>query len=206
MRKSAFVPFLLLLATLPMCGGSSGDGIVGGDDAQVTSPTPAGESVRSTLRVNLTDKPAEEYLAVSVTVVAIRVHQSSDVGELESGWRELPVKAMMPVDLLKLRNGVLLELCQTQLPVGHYQQIRLELAPNTGAEPPFSQSVVTADGVTHLLDVPSGTIKIVHGFSVAPQQVTDLTLDLDASLSIKKRGNGTYFMSPVIRAASSTAG
>jgi len=92
------------------------------------------------------------------------------------------------------------------LPVGHYQQVRLVLAPNTGAEPPFNQSVVTMDGVTHALEVPSGTIKIVHGFSVDTPQPTELTLDFDASQSVKKRGNGTYFMTPVIRATSSTAG
>jgi hypothetical protein len=186
------LPLLLLLTTLPMCGGSSG--------SNATDPTPGGGSVRSTLRVNLTDKPSEEYLAVNVTIVAVRVHQSSDVGELEAGWIMLPVTAAMPVDLLKLRNGVLYELCRAQLPVGHYQQVRLELSPNAGSEPPFNQSVVTADGVTHALDVPSGTIKIIHGFSVDTQEVTDLTLDFDASRSVKKRGNDSFFMTPVIKA------
>jgi len=126
---------------------------------------------------------------------------------MDGGWMEIPVDptVKMPVDLLVLRNGVLLGLGSAPLPVGHYQQIRLVLAPNTGAEPPFNQSVVTADGVTHALEVPSGTIKIVHGFSVDTPQATDLTLDFDASQSVKKRGNGTFFMTPVIRAASSTA-
>lgn len=194
-RKSALVPLLLLLTTLPMCGGSSDDG--------VTNPTAtAGGSGQSTLRVNLTDKPAEEYSAVNVTVVAVRVHRSGDVGELEAGWEKLTVTAAMPVDLLQLRNGVIYELCQAQLPVGHYQQIRLELAPNTGSEPPFKQSVVTADGVTHALEMSSGTIKVIHGFTVEASKVTDLTLDFDASQSVKKRGNGTYFMTPVIKATS----
>jgi hypothetical protein len=191
MRKLMLLPLLLLVITLPMCSSSGGD---------ATSPTPAGESGQSTLRVYLTDKPAEEYLAVNVTVVAVRIHQSSDVGELDAGWIELPVTAAMPIDLLTLRNGVLYELCQTPLPAGHYQQIRLELASNTGTAPPFSQSVVTADGVTHALEVPSGTIKIVHGVSVDAAQVTSLTLDFDASQSVKQRGNGTYYMTPVIKA------
>ena len=201
MRKRTLVPLLLLLAALPMCGGSSGEDIT-------TAPTTAssGGGAPSVLRVNLTDKPAEEYLAVNVTIVAVRIHQSSDAGETEAGWSELPVTAAMPVDLLTLRNGVLYQLCQVQLPAGHYQQVRLVLAPNSGAEPPFSQSVVTADGVSHALEVPSGSIKIVHGFSVDAQQATVLTLDFDASQSVKKRGNGTYFMTPVVRPASSTEG
>ena len=159
-EKNAVFPLLLLLTTLPMC-----EAVAATPQAAGPTPTPAGESGQSTLRVYLTDKPAEEYLAVNVTVVAVRVHQSSDVGELDAGWIELPVTAAMPIDLLTLRNGVLYELCQANLPAGHYQQVRLELAPNTGA-PPFNQSVVTADGVTHALEVPSGTVKIVHGVSV----------------------------------------
>lgn len=192
MRKLALIPLLLLLAALPMCGGSSGD--------DVTSPSAAGGSGR--LRVSLTDKPAVAFTEVNVTIVAVRIHQSASVGEGEAGWRELPVAASiaMPINLLTLQGGVLMTLCEAQLPAGHYQQIRLVLAPNTGTEPPFNQSVVTTDSVSHALDVPSGTIKIVHGFDVKTPEVTDLTLDFDALLSVKKRGNGTYFMTPVITA------
>lgn len=192
MRKSALAPLLLLLATLPMCGGS------GGDDG-VTSPTGGGSSGR--LRVNLTDKPAMEFTEVNVTIAAVRIHQSGDVGEGDAGWHEFPVSASvpMPINLLTLQGGVLLTLCEAQLTTGRYQQLRLVLAPNTGTEPPFNQSVVTTDGETHALEVPSETIKIVHGFDVETQ-VTDLTLDFDALLSVKKRGNGTYFMTPVITA------
>lgn len=203
MRMKTLLPLLLLLAALPMCGGSEGTGDLGGNG--VTAPTGEG-SGQSILRVNLTDKPSEELLAVNVTIVAVRIHQSSDIGESEAGWTELPVTAAMPVDLLTLRNGVLYQLCQVQLPAGNYQQVRLVLAPNSGTEPPFSQSVVTADGVTHALEVPSGTIKIVHGISLDAQQATVLTLDFDASQSIKQQGNGGYFMSPVIKASSSKEG
>jgi len=198
-RISSLLALIFLSSTLPMCGGSGGDG--------VADPTPAERAAQSRLRVFLTDKPAEEYSAVRVTIASVRIHRSGDAGEMDGGWMEIPVDptVKMPVDLLVLRNGVLLGLGSAPLPVGHYQQIRLVLAPNTGAEPPFNQSLVTADGVTHALEVPSGTIKIVHGFSVDTPQATDLTLDFDASQSVKKRGNGIYFMTPVIRATSSTA-
>lgn len=211
MKKSALFPLLLLVAALPMCSGGSGDAGVplptGASPVDVSgpgaNPTPAPAAGLSTLRVNLTDKPAEEYQAVNVTITAVRVHQSSGAGELDGGWIELPVTAAMPVDLLTLRNGVLYALCQAQLPAGNYQQIRLELEPNSGAEPPFSQSVVTADGAIHALETPSGTIKINHGLPLTEGQPTELTLDFDASKSVKQQGNGTYFMTPVITAASS---
>lgn len=209
MVKTLFrVMLTALVLLLPACGGGGDDGAAGtvtgsgtGDSPDTTTDTEAGAG---TLRVLLTDKPAEEYQAVFVTVASVRVHQSGDAGETEGGWREIPVTAAMPVDLLTLRNGVLDELCQTTLTAGHYQQIRLELTANAGTEPPYRNSVVLADGTTSALEVPSDTIKIVHGFSVADGVVTELVLDFDASQSVKRRGNGTYFVQPVITATSST--
>jgi len=202
-KKTLVFALLPLLTLLPMCGGSSQD-----DSALPTGPSASGSSaadassgvaVQKNLRVFLTDKPSEEYSEVWVSVKAVRVHQSADAGEAAAGWQELPVTAAMPVDLLVLRNGVLLGLCNALLPAGHYQQVRLVLTPNSGSEPPFNDFVV-AGGVSHPIDVPSGTIKIVHQFTVDVAQVTDLTLDFDASQSIKMQGNGKYFMQPVIKA------
>ena len=202
----ALLPLLMLL---PMCGGESKDNAAGPTDSSVTGTTSTGTSSGSTtvqqnLRVFLTDKPADEYSEVWVTVAAIRIHQSGDAGEQDGGWQEIAVAAGMPVDLLVLRNGVLLGLGSTLLPAGHYQQIRLVLTPNSGTLPPFNNYVVTPEG-RQPIDVSSGTIKIVHQFSLEAAQVTDLTLDFDASQSIKKRGNGSYFMQPVVKASSSTA-
>lgn len=212
-RASALLLFILSLALLPMCGGSGDDGagvqtITGanetGSDAAGTST--GGEiAATSLLRVQLTDKPAEEYQAVYVTVASVRIHKSGDAGEQDGEWIELPVTAAMPVDLLTLRNGVLYELCQSQLAAGHYQQIRLVLTPNAGTAAPYHQSVLAADGVEYPLEVPSGTIKIVHSFTVEATQATDLTLDLDASKSVSRHGNGAWSMKPVIKASSSAA-
>lgn len=226
-KVPALLLFILSLGLLTMCGGSGGDGgletLTGSSDTGAGGTTPGGTTTDGTgtsgtttggdvagtsvLRVQLTDKPAEELLEVNVTIASVRVHQSGGAGEAEGGWIEMPVTAPMPVDLLTLRNGVLLQLCETTLPAGNYQQVRLVLTPNTGAEEPFNQSVTTADGVVHPLEAPSGTIKILHSLSLGADQTTDLTLDFDAAESVRQRGNGEWFMQPVVKpAGTKTAG
>ena len=196
-RKTALIALLPLLLLLPMCSGS--------DDGSDSPAGPSG-SRQAKLRVLLTDKPTEELSAVWVTIAAVRVHQSAGAEDGEGGWIELPVTAAaMPVDLLTLQNGVLLPLCgPTPLPAGNYQQVRLVLTPNTGTAAPFNNYVTSTAGDVPI-DVPSGTIKILHLLSTVEGQTTELTLDFDASQSVKQRGNGTYFMQPVIKATNGTA-
>jgi hypothetical protein len=216
MKKSVMLALLPLLLVLPMCGGDNKDGAAGPTVPSATGTSPTGTpttgtatseagDVRRNLRVFLTDKPAVEYSEVWVTISSVRVHRSGDAGELDGEWMEIPVTADMPVDLLVLRGGVLLGLGSAPLPVGHYQQIRLVLAQDPGA----NYVVIpdgTPEGIQQPIEVPSGTIKIVHPFTLEAAEGTDLTLDFDASQSVRKRGNGGYFMQPVIKASSSTAG
>ncbi len=106
------------------------------------------------------------------------------------------------VNLLNLTNGVLEDLGQTSLPAGHYTQLRLELAANSGTN--FANSVVLASDPNKeiALDTPSAVqsgIKLVNEFDVAPGQHVDLVLDFDALKSVVARGNGTYSLKPVIR-------
>jgi len=151
------------------------------------------------LKVNLTDMPMSGVNSVHVTVATVRVHQSADAGTDAAGWQDIPVTAGMPVDVMCLRNGVLLELCRTTLPPGDYQQIRLVMTPNAGGGDASRNYVMTMDGVTHPIDMPSD-VKITHSFSVASGK-TDVTLDFVAANSMHQRGNGTYYMEPVIHAS-----
>jgi hypothetical protein len=196
MKRSSEILLVLLAAFVlilsPACSGS------GGSDA---GGNPVGPDGSGTLRIRLTDKPAVDYTSVWVTVANVRVHQSAGTGTTEAGWIDMPVTAAMPVDLLTLRNGILLPLCGGQLPAGQYQQIRLVLTPNAGG-PPYNNSVVTADGVDHPLEIPSDSIKIVHGIPVTDGSVTDVIIDFDGALSIKERGNGVYALQPVIKVSS----
>ncbi|HEY6000976.1 MAG TPA: DUF4382 domain-containing protein [bacterium] len=187
MRRFLSCMAVLLLALVPAACSSGGDGGAGGE---------------TNLRINLTDAPMMSMRQVNVTITSVRIHQSADAAPGAAGWHEIPVTAPMPVDLMRLRGGVLQELCSTQLAAGHYQQVRLVMMQNAGSGPPYHNSVMTADGQMHPVDMP-GELKIVHSFNVAQGALTDLTLDFDAQRSMRQRGNGSYFMQPVIGASSS---
>lgn len=153
-----------------------------------------------TLGVFLTDAPACGFSAVNVTVVKVRVHQSSTASDTDPGWADLTLNPARKINLLNLTNGVLEDLGQIPLPPGHYTQVRLVLDPNTGAG--LANSVVPASGVEAPLITPSAVqsgIKLINEFDVPSGQRVDLVLDFDACKSIVTRGNGTYSLKPVIR-------
>ena len=177
-------------AVLAACGGG-GDG---------SAPVPMGQ-----LRVALTDAPGCGFDQVNVTVERVRVHRSSSAGDGEAGWSDIAiVGGPRKMDLLSLDNGVIAELGQVTLPAGQYQQIRLVLSRNVGGMAPIANSVVvigTAGRSEMALDTPSGAqsgIKLIHGFTVEPNTLTDVLLDFDACRSIVLRSNGSYALKPVI--------
>ena len=183
-----FMAFLLS-ALLAGCGGGGGGGAVEGGGT-------------GTLGVSMTDTPACGFDAVNVTVVKVRVHQSSSASESDAGWTDITLNPARKIDLLSLNNGVLFNLGETTLPAGHYTQLRLVLDPNTGAG--LANSVVPTGngGVEVALVTPSAVqsgIKLVNEFDVVAGQRVDLLLDFDACKSIVTRGNGTYALKPVIK-------
>jgi hypothetical protein len=191
-----------LLAAAAVAASCSSGSSTGPDMGTGTGP--GGGTQSYTLRVNLTDAPMMGLSAVNVTIASLRVHQSASAAPGDPGWMEIPVTAQMPVDLMRYRNGTLYELCRIDLGPGTYQQVRLQLMPNAGATGPYRNFVMDMGGVTRPIDVPGDSIKIVHPFTVAAGTKTDLTLDFDAAQSCRQRGNGTWFMQPVIRPSSTT--
>jgi hypothetical protein len=168
----------------------------GGGSSTAVAPAPG------TLRVALTDAPACGFDQVNVTVERVRVHRSSSANDNDSGWTDIDVNPARKIDLLSLTNGVIAELGQTPLAAGHYTQIRLLLSPNRGGSPANSV-VLSSDGseTPIALDTPSATqsgIKLINGFTVTSNELTDLLLDFDACRSIVQRGNGSYGLKPVI--------
>ena len=187
-KSLAWLVASLLAALVAGCGGGGGGG--GGDAA------PA----QGTLGVSLTDAPACGFDAVNVTVVKVRVHQSSSASDTDAGWTDITLNPARKINLLSLTNGVLERLGETPLAAGHYTQLRLVLDPNTAVG--LANSVVPSGGFETALVTPSAVqsgIKLVNEFDVASGQRVDLVLDFDACKSIVKRGNGTYALKPVIK-------
>jgi Domain of unknown function (DUF4382) len=169
----------------------AGCGSGGGSGGSAASP--------GTLGVSMTDAPACGFDAVNVTVVKVRVNQSSTASDTDPGWTDITLNPPQKIDLLSLNNGVLDSLGETPLAAGHYTQLRLVLDPNTGAG--FANSVVPTGGVETTLATPSAVqsgIKLINQFDVVAGQRVDLVLDFNACKSIVTRGNGTYALKPVI--------
>jgi len=183
-KPLAWLMVAILAALVAGCGGSSSGGATSG-----------------TLGVSLTDAPACGFDAVNVTVVKVRVHQSSSASDNAAGWTDITLNpAQQRIDLLTLNNGLLVNLGQTSLPAGHYTQLRLVLAPNTSGG--LVNSVVPTGDVEKSLFTPSAVqsgIKLINQFDVASGQRVDLMLDFNACKSIVKRGDGTYALKPVIK-------
>lgn len=184
MSKSlAWLMASLLAVLLAGCGGGGSAG-----------------SATGTLSVSLTDAPACGFDAVNVTVIKVRVHQSSSASDTDAGWTDITLNPARKINLLNLTNGVLDKLGETPLSAGHYTQLRLVLDPNTAVG--LANSVVPTGGAETALVTPSAVqsgIKLVNEFDVASGQRVDLVLDFDACKSIVKRGNGTYALKPVLK-------
>ena len=179
----------VVVSLLAACGGGSDDG---------STPAPPAAAT-GTLRIALTDAPACGFDHVYVTVERVRVHQTSSANDNDAGWSEIVLNPAQRIDLLGLTNGVLAELGQTLLPAGQYTQVRLVLSPNGGGIP--ANAVVPTGGTETALDTPSATqsgLKLIHGFTVQPNTLTDLVLDFDACRSIVRKGNGGFNLKPVI--------
>src|SRR5450759_4551022 len=128
-----------------------------------------------TLGIALTDAPACGFDAVYVTVVKVRVHQSSSASDTAAGWTDITLNPARKINLLSLNNGVLDSLGETPLAAGHYTQLRLVLDPNIAVG--LSNSVVPTGGAETALVTPSAVqsgIKLVNEFDVISGQRVDL--------------------------------
>jgi hypothetical protein len=183
------VPSLLAASLLVACGG-------GGSDSN---------SSTGTLRLSITDAPACGYDNVWVTIEKVRVHQSSNAGDNDSGWSEVALPAPQRIDLLTLTNGTLLPLGQTELPAGTYTQMRLVL----GSTPPpgspagmLANAIKPSGGTETALTTPSGQqsgLKMNVNIDVPASKVADFAIDFDACRSFHKAGkSGKYLLTPVL--------
>jgi hypothetical protein len=155
------------------------------------------------LRVAITDAPACGFQHVWVTIEKVRIHQSANAQDADAGWSEITLSPSKRVDLRTLTNGVLEELGTTPLAAGHYTQLRLVLANNSGGGSGALANAVQLTGGSPIpLTTPSAQqsgYKLLGNFDVASGQMADVVMDFDACHSVVTAGNsGQYLLKPVI--------
>src|SRR5215470_5157007 len=156
--------------------------------------------------------PQGPFSHIFVTVTDVRIHQSANASDTDSGWVDLaPGLANSPVqvDLLGASAQCFLKMLGSQqIQAGAYQQIRIILADN-GTSVSGNQCGSTANCVVLASDpmnpralqlssesktgikIPSG--QIAGGkFVVAAGESKDLDLDFNACRSIVTEGNGSF--------------
>ena len=182
-----------------------------------TTGTTAGSGGTGTLALSLTDAPSVDFQAVYVTIERVEVHLGGNEAS-QNNWQaitppEFGVTGFVKktYNLLELTNGILEELGMTELPAGFYTQMRLYIGTepdkglNISEDPHEHANYVIERGSTAQipLKVPSGTqtgIKLVRGFTVGENQLTELILDFDAAKSVHRAGNsGKYILKPTIK-------
>lgn len=153
-----------------------------------------------TLRAILMDAPTDFQGVESLEIVfdKVLVHRSAGAESADAGWfvilsDTLPEEART-FDLLELTNGVFATLGEVELETGRYQQIRIML----------ESATLVVDGTPQNLSIPSGAqtgIKLVGGFTIEPNVITEIGVDFDVARSLHENppGSGNYILRPTIR-------
>lgn len=181
-----FLLCILAGASLAACGGGGSSAVGSG-----------------ALSISLTDSSTEAYQAIYVTIARVDVHH--DGGD---SWQTV-AEPNKTYNLLELVNGALEPLGETTLAAGHYTQMRLILGETAedsmnmlSMMHPHANYLIDSAGMPQEMKVPSGTntgLKIVNGFDITENQITELILDFDAMRSVVRAGNGKYLLKPTIK-------
>jgi len=170
------------------------------------SETTSTDTETGTLRMVLVDAPADLEGVESLEIVFDRVMVHRGICQEEDstdGWitvlcDTLPVE-QRTFDLMELVNGDFGIICEDDLEAGAYTQIRIII----------ESATLVVDGEPQTLFIPSGEqsgIKLVGGFKVDPNVITELTLDFDVAKSLHEAppGSGRYILRPTIRLVQTT--
>ncbi|MBW2670800.1 MAG: DUF4382 domain-containing protein [Deltaproteobacteria bacterium] len=192
LKFSSWIILFLFALMMTACGGGS---------SSVSDGT-------GTLSLSLTDATTDEYKAVYVTIKEVWVHMGGNEKK-DSNW-EVVASPDETYNLLDLVNGVREDLGISDLPAGHYTQMRLIIGdrPDNGfnfmsEKHPYANYIINISDNYHELKIPSGLqtgIKIVNGFDINANETTELILDFDASRSIVMAGaSGQWLLKPTIK-------
>lgn len=149
-------------------------------------------------RFSLTDAPAKELKSVFVNVLNAEVWLKKQDKEV----RVSIGKNIGLIDLMKLRNGVLLPVEDFKIPDGaQVTQIRLILGSGNYA--------IKTDDSTCSLQTPSAQqsgikIKLTNAVTISGGKSYSLVVDFDAEKSVVVKGNGDCLLKPVLKIASFT--
>ena len=135
--------------------------------------------------LRLTDAPGD-FEQVNVVVSGVSIHRSG------GGW-ETVSQDQATYDLLQLQNGVSTTLASSDVPAGHYTQIRLMIGEGSN---------VVVNGESHPVRIPSGLqsgYKLIGEFDVPEGGTIGMTIDFDAAKSIIQETDGTYMLRPTVR-------
>jgi Domain of unknown function (DUF4382) len=197
MRLLSFLPCSLLVAA---CGPSSEQ--TGSLSSSLTGPV----DVRVAEDFDGDSDPLVQpsdlqptQIVVTITRVDAKVDGTGANGD-DDPWVTLSL-ATVTVDLLALPSGGFVSLGITQLPAGGIERLRLF---TSSAGPNY---VVTADGQSHPLVVPSGEVRVTGDFDAEGCAVGQVTLALAGKHSIEVHPLGgaapassaEWVLRPVIR-------
>jgi hypothetical protein len=178
-----------------------------------------------TVNVSLSDPatcaaPQGPFSHIYVTITDVKIHQSANAPDTDSGWMDLTPNlkdSPTQVDLLGVANQCFLAMLgSTGIQAGSYQQIRIFLADNSSpingnkCGPTANCVMLTSDPITPVplqlssesqtgIKIPSG--QIAGGqFTVGSGETKDLNIDFNACASVVVTGPGQYRLNPVLHA------
>lgn len=171
------------MALLCACSGGGG----GGDSSTAASAT-------GTLAIGLTDAPVDQVYEVNVQITGVSVKPES--GEAMRFDFDSPVD----IDLLSLQDGSIYDLLNGEtVPAGPYEWI--ELHANADLDGTFDSYVrETESGGQIELRIPSGSLRLVSGFTVTAGEMNAFTLDWDVRKGLTNPGGQDgWFLRPAFR-------
>lgn len=196
---------LTAISTLISCApGSSGSNStvnesLSNDNSQSSTTILESYSAKpGNFRFSLTDAPAKQLKSVFVNVLNAEVWLKKQNKEV----RVSIGKDIGLIDLMKLRNGVLLPVEDFKIPDGaQVTQIRLILGGGNYA--------IKSDDSTCSLQTPSAQqsgikIKLSNAVTISGGKSYSLVVDFDAEKSVVVKGNGDCLLKPVLKIASFT--